>query len=280
MDIVTGMHRSGTSFLAQALSRLGADFGPEELLFKADRWNQNGYYENTQIVDINNRMILGDKAHISYWIEAPESGLKRAMNSLASRKWKYFLFPAPARINARADRYDQAIRDLHDTYANQFVKDPRFCLTLPSWAVRGQVNRLVFSFRNPAAVAGSLRQREGLPMAFGYRYWLYHVENFLLAAPSDTEVFFVDFDAFFDSNRQTEAFARLAHFMQVPLDAPDYTAMTGTFDLRLRTQNQPLDQAPERVRRCYDMLQQVMAKHNGHLALGAASPLSSLRQST
>jgi len=259
MDIVTGMHRSGTSFLAQALHRLGGDFGPSDLLFKADRWNQNGYFENTEIVDINNRMILGDKARIDYWINAPESGLARALNSFASRKWKYFLFPGTPSVNARAANYDTAIRALHETYATCFVKDPRFCLTLPSWTARGPVNRLVFSYRNPAAVAGSLRQREGLPMWFGYRYWLYHVRGFLLQAPPEADILLVDFDAFFNEQTQAEAFQRLARYMGVPQTDPRYVEMVQAFDLRLRTQTLSVEGAPQMVRAAYDGLQALMA---------------------
>lgn len=269
MDIVTGMHRSGTSFLSQALSQLGADFGSEELLFKADVWNQNGYFENIEIVDINNRMILGDKARIDYWLEAPESGVARALNSFASRKWKYFLFPPLTRINDRAGLYDAEINLLHSTYKDSFVKDPRFCLTLSSWLARGTVGRLFFSFRNPAAVAGSLKQREGLPLAFGYRYWLYHIRGFITQVPQDGEVSLVDFDAFFDRAGQTQAFERLAHLMETPIDTPQFQNMVRAFDLKLRTQTASLEDCPAHVRRAYDALQEMMRKSTGPLRVHA-----------
>ncbi|MBW4710805.1 hypothetical protein KX928_23690 [Roseobacter sp. YSTF-M11] len=269
MDIVTGMHRSGTSFLSQALSRLGADFGPEELLFKADLWNQNGYFENIEVVDINNRMILGDRARIDYWLEAPESGVARALNSFAARKWKYFLFPPVPRINARATAYEAEITRLHDTYKDSFVKDPRFCLTLSSWLARGSVERLFFSFRNPAAVAGSLKQREGLPLAFGHRYWLYHIRGFIAQLPQDSDVSFVDFDAFFDAQTQRGAFERLAYLMGVPTGAPQFQDMVGAFDLRLRTQMASLEDSPAHVRHAYAALQALMAKSDGPVRVHA-----------
>ncbi len=62
MIVVTGMHRSGTSAIAQVLSSLGADFGNENILIPKDRWNERGYLESKPIVDLNNRMILGGNA--------------------------------------------------------------------------------------------------------------------------------------------------------------------------------------------------------------------------
>ncbi|MEE4209836.1 MAG: hypothetical protein V2I43_11275 [Parvularcula sp.] len=260
MKIVTGMHRSGTSFLAQALHHLGADFGPLDLLFPADRWNQNGYFENIEIVDLNNRMILGPKARIDLWLNAPEGGIERALNSLRSRKWKYFLFPSRKSIVKQGFAFEDHILGLMRTYDNQFVKDPRFCLTLETWATLGRIDEIVFSFRNPTAVADSVWRRERLPRAFGYRYWSYHVENFFRSLDAETPVFLVDFDAFFESRRQEEAFGRLGTFLKLEADDPRLLSLPATLDIKLRTATPLSPTAPKQVRRVYGALLRLMAE--------------------
>lgn len=262
MYIVTGMHRSGTSFLSQALNALGADFGPSELLFPSDFWNQKGYFENQEVVDLNNRLILGDKAHIEYWLAAPEHGLARFRNSLRSRKWKYLFPPNPEKVATRAAGHATGLEALHATYRGLYVKDPRFCLTLPAWTGSGSAEGFVFSFRHPVSVAKSIRRREKLPLFLGYRQWLDHVRHFIAQAPQDVPIFFVDFDAFFDAARQPVAFARLASYMGQPAEAAAAAQLQQTLDVRLRNQTSEDIRPPARVAAAYE----------GLAALYAASP--------
>lgn len=254
MHVITGMHRSGTSFLAQVFHELGADFGPPELLFPADSWNQKGYFENMEVVDINNRLILGDGARIDYWTQAPERGVARAFNSVKSGKWKYFLFPSVTSISKRAEKYNSQIRRLHDTYQGQYVKDPRFCLTLPSWTARGPVDRLIFSYRNPGSVAASIRKRERLPMAFGFRYWLYHIRSFVRSVPVGKEVFLVDFNSFFDPQTQSLAFSRIADYVGWPEDKNPLLRLSRTLDPKLRSHVVDLERAPRAAVQAYRAL--------------------------
>lgn len=263
MYIVTGMHRSGTSFTSQVLHSLGADFGDPELLFPADKWNQNGYFENIDVIDVNNRMILGDGAHIRYWLEAPENRFIRALNSLRSRKWKYSLFPPQDKIEARAERYSDRLESLHTTYQTKYVKDPRFCLTIGAWSNIGEVEGLVFSFRNPFSVAGSVKRREGLPTAYGYRYWLYHVRGFVRRAPRSVPLFLVDFDAFFDAEAQRPAFHRIARHLGLENDDPRVTALPEVLDVRLRTQTERATGMPRDIEAAYRALQDIYTETAG-----------------
>lgn len=259
MHIVTGMHRSGTSFLAQAFHLLGANFGATDRLFSADFWNQKGYFESIDVVDINNRLILGHNATVDFWLTAPESGLARARNSFAARKWKYFFRPSVARIDARSSTYDGKIRELHEIYRGCYVKDPRFCLALGSWVSRGPVEGLVFSFRDPWAVAASIKRREGLPLVFGYQQWLYHVRNFWAQVPSNLPVFLVDFDQFFDMTTQGQAFERLARYMK-HTDLPTQSArLMQALDIRLRHHKSAPGDMPKAVAQAYEALRSMEA---------------------
>lgn len=254
MHIVTGMHRSGTSFLAQALDALGAEFGDPEKFFPADRWNQRGYFEALDLIDVNNRAILGLNARLENWTEAPESGIARFVNAFISMKWKYFLFPGRVGIEARLARQSDRVAGLHARYQQKFVKDPRFCLTIGGWATAGPVESLIFSFRRPAAVAASVRRREGLPLALGYSNWLYHVRAFFEAAPRDVPLLLVDFDQFFDPARQQAAFQRLARHMDRAPEDPVVSGLAQTLDIQLAKQQQVDFQPPARVTRVYDAL--------------------------
>lgn len=263
MRIVTGMHRSGTSFLSQALHHLGADFGPPDLLFPADHWNQNGYFENIEVIDLNNRIILGSNAHIHYWLEAPEHGIKRTINSLRSRKWKYFLFPSRKGIAKRSMKHFSQMQIIHEQYRDQYVKDPRFCLTIGGWKTAGPVDDIVFSFRNPTAVSDSISRRERLPRWFGYRYWLYHIENFFQSMDEDTPIFLVDFDAFFAATTQEAAFQRLRHFANSSDPEGRVRSLSSILDLKLRTAVPLAQDAPRRVQTVYNALLLLMKEHDG-----------------
>lgn len=254
MYIIAGMHRSGTSFVSQVLDHLGADFGDPELLFPADKWNQNGYFENIDVIDINNRAILGDKASINFWLEAPESLPARLLNSVRSRKWKYFLFPSIESIRGRMENYEGRVTEFHDTYRGKYVKDPRFCLTIGAWAEKGPIEGAVFPFRNPYAVAGSIQRREGLPRSFGFKYWLYHIRGFIQECPTDTDVFFTDFDAYFDAEQQISEFASIAAYLKVADDDPRVESLSGKLDVKLKTQAVSEEGMNNDINAAYDAL--------------------------
>ncbi|MEM9580135.1 MAG: hypothetical protein AAF891_05560 [Pseudomonadota bacterium] len=254
MHIVTGMHRSGTSFLAQALSRLGVDFGPADRLFPADFWNQNGYFESIEVVDINNQLILGRGTPIDLWLKAPENGMQRALNSFKSRKWKYLFRPSVAAACGRAAGFEKEIVSAHATYEGLSVKDPRFCLTLGAWAERGPVEGVIFSFRNPWAVATSIQRREKLPLRMGYQQWLYHIRGFWSQVAQDTPVFLVDFDQFFEAGTQAAAFDRLIRHVGHDDVAARRAVLVEALDLRLRHHKQIADPMPEAITHAYEGL--------------------------
>jgi hypothetical protein len=273
VNIITGMHRSGTSFVAQCLDYLGADFGEPDRFFPADKWNQQGYLENIDIVDLNNRAVLGEKAKFDYWMQQPAQRVERIINSISSRKWKYFFFPGLDGIYQRAMKYSDSIERFSEEYEGKFVKDPRFCLTLQAWHELGDIQTIVFCFRNPASVAGSIRRRESLPLAFGYRYWLYHVAGFMAQAPGDIPILLVNFDDFFDSDTQHAAFSRLASVMGN--DKFDVQGLIRTLNIKLRTQYSQGKGMPARIERSYEALRELYRESKGPLLL---SDFPELRQ--
>lgn len=193
MTIITGMHRSGTSLVAQLLYRVGLDFGDPTHFVPADRWNPGGYIEQQGFRRLNDAIILGPWGRVHYlWLPSP-SLLERRARSLAS----------DLAIAAR-----RAVRWV--------VKDCRFCLTLPIWKRHVPVERIVFCLRHPQDVAASLARRNRIPLRLGLTLWHHHVSRFLDAL-ADTPCLTVDYDALMTGD-QAAQIARLHHFLGLTPD--------------------------------------------------------------
>src|SRR5713101_2847172 len=55
--VITGMHRSATSLLAEILMRAGVHLGPPEQWLPADVSNPHGYFEDRRVIDLNDRLL-------------------------------------------------------------------------------------------------------------------------------------------------------------------------------------------------------------------------------
>ena len=135
--VVAGMHRSGTSLLANMLHKLGVDLGSK--LLPSDSRNPHGYFEDieaimlnslglkTQGLDQNWGFKVIDNPHLETKVEA--NWLNAAKKYLASR---------------------------HRTDKIWGWKDPRNSLMLKHWFKVEPGFRVIFVFREPWDVANSL----------------------------------------------------------------------------------------------------------------------------
>ncbi|MEL6665103.1 MAG: glycosyltransferase [Pseudomonadota bacterium] len=149
-DIVflTGMHRSGTSFLAKRLHDTGLSFPGDLLPANAD--NPEGYWEAREVVRLNNRML---ESIGSNWRDhGPISNvqMERLIESFS----------------------DEAGRILNDVRASAgqscfAIKDPRLCRLLPVWQEAaislGMRTKLIATIRAPSEVVQSLFRRTHIP---------------------------------------------------------------------------------------------------------------------
>jgi hypothetical protein len=214
MNIITGMHRSGTSLIANLLFSLGMDFGSTDLLLKANRWNTKGYFENRHIVDLNNRLIVGNWDSIDYWIAANEHNnlTKKVMWNLG--KLRYLKLPSQKEISKRAAKLQLDIKQLSSAFENKIVKDVRFSLTVSDWVKYGKVNNIIYCYRHPTDVAMSLKKRDGLPMFITYKLWVEHVERFFRNIVGQ-KVILVNYDNFFKESTQGEELLRVLYFANI-----------------------------------------------------------------
>jgi len=175
MYLITGMHRSGTSLIARFFFEAGADFGDPATFHPADRWNPDGYFEQTDIHAINMPLINGPWGKLSY-----------------------FRLPSTETIVARSRRLAEQIRRTGEKYENKVVKENRFCLTLPAWRQYAtRFKQVIICLRDPADVVRSIQRRNRITQGIGYRLWLTHLERLLLHT-ADLPVLFVRYENVLD----------------------------------------------------------------------------------
>lgn len=140
--VLTGMHRSGTSFVASLLRAAGCALG--DTLLPADAHNPSGYFEDCEFLDLNRRMLsaavpAGEPGHADWgWTERER---------LDAGSLQPFAAEADALIGARRSR-----RQLWGW------KDPRTSLLLDFWDARLPEARYVFVYRFPWEVADSMQR--------------------------------------------------------------------------------------------------------------------------
>ena len=91
MIIITGMHRTGTSAIANMLYELGLDFGDPSEFITADRWNVEGYFENKEVTFLNDDIILGEFAPSrQYWTTPGQNRNLSLKIFMALSRMRYF----------------------------------------------------------------------------------------------------------------------------------------------------------------------------------------------
>ncbi len=160
--VVLGMHRSGTSVLANVLSLSG--FSPPKTLMKANKWNPNGYYESVAIMKFNDKMMK--KALGSSWSSAScGSSVKKLDNvKLALKKYKQ---------NAIS-----LIKSEFQDKQNIVLKDPRISVLYDFWSdvLRAceYTPKPIIAIRNPLEVVASLARRNNFTANQTNDIWLHH----------------------------------------------------------------------------------------------------------
>lgn len=189
------MHRSGTSLVSMTLDAFGLDFGDHSAFYAADEWNQEGYFERRDVIDLNSRLI---------------TGFSRTTSPIASgiSQVGYLLWSSQRAMGRRAGHMRGEIDALAARLGGLAVKDPRFCLTLPVW--EGSIDDCVVCLRPPEEVALSLHRRQRIPLQVGFRFWDRHAQGLLDHAPADS--LYVDFTALAGPDPTSELLRVDKHF--------------------------------------------------------------------
>ncbi len=160
--LVLGMHRTGTSLAASVLEALGVDFGPSETLMAGSEENGSGFWEQEQIVRLDERLLglLGGTWH--------------APPTLASG-WQ--LEPS---LEDVAKEGQVLLDELFGSDPAVIgFKDPRVSLVAPFWGRLVDIDAAVVCLRHPDEVALSLGRRNGIDEEWAAGLWLRYVTSAL-----------------------------------------------------------------------------------------------------
>lgn len=155
--IVLGMHRSGTSLAAQICRCMGGYLGEENELMAANEANLDGYFENIEIVDIDDSIL-----------------------ELCGKKW-YSVGEPEMNFHSRQiikamEKLEAVLKKLLQKAGTVVIKDPRIPMLLPLWGRvlegLGVRTDYVWVIRNPLEVAESLMKRDGYSREHGLWLWI------------------------------------------------------------------------------------------------------------
>ena len=184
--VVLGMHRSGTSSVAGALTRLGGA-APLNLLPPAED-NPTGFWESTVLVTLNDEILAAGGSH---WEDWRQFELKRIDAAVE------FELKARARSALEVEFAGASL---------PIVKDPRMCRLMSFWSPvfhdAGWSVRALLQLRSPLEVARSLERRNGIPLGLGCLIWLRHMLD-AEAGTTSVRRAVVDWNDFLGNPRRT-----------------------------------------------------------------------------
>jgi hypothetical protein len=154
--LVLGMHRSGTSAVAGALSLLGAT--PPARMLPAASDNPSGFWESASVLGVNDWILhKGNGA----WYECLGFDPNAFDARTRARALTYIILCVMAEFGGAKLK---------------LIKDPRLCLLLDLWlpalSAVGTSPVVVLVLRPPDEVAGSLDAREHMPLGISVALWL------------------------------------------------------------------------------------------------------------
>jgi hypothetical protein len=160
--VVAGMHRSGTSLVAELLNAMGIYAGGPADLAPPDIFNPTGYWEHRVAAEIN----------------------REAMATLGA-SWKNVTPIALSKLStdylSRAQAFAQSLQGRGPF----LLKDPRISLLFPVWRDALPDAIIIIPWREPMSVARSVANRDRLPLLASIALWEHYNRTIL----RDTEGF-------------------------------------------------------------------------------------------
>ncbi len=158
--VVLGMHRSGTSLVAQLLNALGIYAGEPDELAPPDIFNPSGYWEHRKAAELNREILSALGAS---WINVAPADVSRLPDDQRE------VFLSRAKDIARSLQAGGAF----------LVKDPRMSLLFPIWRDALPDAICIIAWREPMAVARSVATRDRLPLVASIDLWEHYTRTLL-----------------------------------------------------------------------------------------------------
>jgi len=264
MIVITGMHRSGTSFTSKLLHGLDVNFGDHSTLALADRWNPKGYYENIDLQILHDKIVIGGAFPSEQFRATPDEERGFFLKLIMSVGRVRYMFFSVKDVSRRAALYQTEMRRMADHFAHVAVKDPRFSFTISEWAKRANIEKVLYCYRHPYEVALSLRKRHHFPTPIGVALWAHHVDEFFKQADG-LPITMINYNNFFNEDTQLSEIKRLFSFLERPYDeAEARRLLDSTLDNTLRRNTATNAQTvPPYAQKLYAMLHRYHQKHDG-----------------
>lgn len=171
MVIILGSGRSGTSLLMHILSSLG--MGVSKNLIGPHYENQNGFFEDVEIVQINKKILR--KLGASPLLPLPDGWINN-----------------PSIIPLLEEIKSHIVSSIEDTKGIWGIKDPRLSLLLPFWLIAIKslwiVPRFVLSLRDASVVVRSLVKQANMTFEQAELVWLLRVSESLINTGFDCHI--------------------------------------------------------------------------------------------
>lgn len=246
------MHRSGTSVVANSLQTLGISLGNH--LMEPHPCNPRGFFEDLDFFEMNERLLYA-----------------------LGQKWSSISPIYSERFSSLSTTYrDEAVELVRGKFnrLNKFAfKDPRTAVLLPFWNEIFRILKIkvkyVFVFRNPLAVAESLKQRDGFSLQSGILMWSkYNISA--LSFVNRRSCIFVDYDTLMVD--PVGQFSRLESFVSTAvLQSNRDNLFTEFLDASLRhsvyteKELRAIPDLPEQVVHIYHELLEAAINNSGQL---------------
>jgi hypothetical protein len=148
--LVLGMHRSGTSLVAQLISKWGAFMGAD--LMPATSFNPEGYWEYQPLVEFHEKML--NESGSSWY--APVN-----------------IPPTDELIKTYGTEARQLVEKMDQSGKDWCWKDPRIPLFLDFWKAILEERKVisVVAYRHPFKIASSLSKRDIMPAGVSTALW-------------------------------------------------------------------------------------------------------------
>jgi lipopolysaccharide biosynthesis protein/SAM-dependent methyltransferase len=175
--LVLGMHRSGTSLVAQMVAKWGAFMGDD--LMQASEFNKDGYWEYNPLVNLHDKML----AYTGHTWYAPPISID-----------------VPHLIDVFGNEARILINEMDNCQSYWCWKDPRLALFLPFWQEILKDRNLLFiiSYRNPLSVADSLQTRDNIPTITATALWEIYSLKIFEVLKSFNVCFFAKYEKLID----------------------------------------------------------------------------------
>lgn len=216
---IAGMHRSGTSMLAQMLQLCGLNLGSPDELVPATSDNPDGHWEHKEFHRLNEQLL---NQFGGGWDQPPTF----------SADWQH-----DERLYALCSDAQELIASF-PTEQIWGWKDPRNSLTLPFWKNLLPNLKVIVCVRNPLDVASSLHHRGLSSYRFGLALWQAYNERLLADAPPDRRIVVHYNSLFADLHGELR---RLIEFLELPVDEEQFNLACATVKPNLRHHRLSID---------------------------------------